>query len=132
MSWNLDADRPIYSQLMDHIKRNICSKSYLPGSKIPSVRELARDASVNPNTMQKALAKLEEEGLIYTNRTSGRFVTEDKQMIQEVKNTLAKEHIESFLENMTLLGFEDDETLDFIQKEMNLNKEEPNGKHSRV
>ena len=76
MSWELTNDRPIYMQLMDYIKLGIISGQYPAGSKLPSVRELASIAAVNPNTMQKALAELESTGLIYSNRTSGRFVTD--------------------------------------------------------
>ena len=78
MAWNLDSDRPIYAQLLERIELQIVSGTYGPGDKLPSVRELAAEASVNPNTMQKAFAELERSGLIVTKRTSGRFVTEDK------------------------------------------------------
>ncbi len=114
MPWELKSDRPIYAQLIEHIERMICSGTYALGTKIPSVRELAQEASVNPNTMQRALAKLEEDGLLYTNRTSGRFVTEDVNMVMEVKNKLAKEQIQEFLMKMKLLGFEQKEILDLL------------------
>ena len=77
MAWNLDADKPIYAQLVEIIQMQIISGQYRAGDRLPSVRELAAEASVNPNTMQKALAELERNGLIYTQRTSGRMVTED-------------------------------------------------------
>ena len=77
MAWNLDSDRPIYAQLLERIQLQIVSGIYGPGDKLPSVRDLAAEASVNPNTMQKAFAELERSGLIETKRTSGRFVTED-------------------------------------------------------
>ena len=85
MSWDLKSDRPVYSQLIDQIGIRIFSGKYAPGSKLPSVRDLAQEAAVNPNTMQKALSILEEDGLLYTNRTSGRFITEDTKMIQQAK-----------------------------------------------
>lgn len=115
MAWEFKLDRPIYSQLIEQVEISICSGVYAPGSRLPSVRELAREAAVNPNTMQKALAKLEEEGLLYTNRTSGRFVTEDVQMIQQVKYKLAEEQIAEFLEKMKDLGFAEVETLSIIK-----------------
>lgn len=114
MPWHLTSDRPIYTQLIEQIKLKICSGGYPPGSKLPSVRDLAREASVNPNTMQRALAKLEEDGLLYTQRTSGRYVTEDVDMIKKAKNQLAKEHIQNFLTKMAELGFDYDEILSII------------------
>jgi GntR family transcriptional regulator len=106
MSWDLKSDRPIYAQLIEQLELKICSGIYALGSKLPSVRDLAQEASVNPNTMQRALAKLEEDGLLYTNRTSGRFVTEDVIMVQKTKSKLAQEQIEEFLEKMNRLGFD--------------------------
>ncbi|HHV98825.1 MAG TPA: GntR family transcriptional regulator [Clostridiaceae bacterium] len=114
MPWELKSDRPIYSQLIEQIELRICSGVYPLGSKLPSVRDLAQEAAVNPNTMQRALAKLEEDGLLYTNRTSGRFVTEDVNMIKQVKNRLAKEHVQVFLKKMTELGFDYEEILSII------------------
>lgn len=114
MSWDLKSDRPIYSQLIEQIEIRICSGIYAPGSKLPSVRELAQEAAVNPNTMQRALSKLEEDGLLYTNRTSGRFITEDAKMIQQAKHKLAQEQITVFLEKMKSLGFGEAETLSII------------------
>jgi len=114
VSWDLKSDRPIYSQLIEQIEIKICSGTYAPGSKLPSVRELAQEAAVNPNTMQRALSKLEEDGLLYTNRTSGRFITEDSNMIQQAKQKLAQEQISEFLEKMKSLGFGKSETLSII------------------
>ena len=100
MAWELKSDRPIYSQLMEYIKISIVSGKYKPGAKMPSVRELASEASVNPNTMQKALTELERLGLLFSVRTSGRFITEDSKMIEEMKCNLAKEEIQAFLKKM--------------------------------
>ena len=105
MPWELKPDRPIYTQLIEQIELKICSGVYPLGSKLPSVRDLAQEASVNPNTMQRALSKLEENGLLYTHRTSGRYVTEDVKMVQKVKDRLAHELIQEFLQNMKRLGF---------------------------
>lgn len=85
MPWDLKPDRPIYTQLVEHIELMILSGVYPPGTKLPSVRDLAKEASVNPNTMQRALSKLEEDGLIITHRTSGRSITEDSGMIKKPK-----------------------------------------------
>ncbi len=114
MAWDLKSDRPIYSQLIEQIELRICSGVYPLGSKIPSVRDLAQEAAVNPNTMQRALAKLEEDGLLYSNRTAGRFVTEDVNMVKQVKNKLAQEHVQVFLKKMTELGFDHNEILSII------------------
>ena len=111
MAWNLDSDRPIYAQLLERIQLQIVSGTYGPGDKLPSVRELAAEASVNPNTMQKAFAELERSGLIVTKRTSGRFVTEDKDMITQIRTQLSKEEALSFIEQMKELGFEKNDIL---------------------
>ena len=118
MLWNLVADRPIYAQLLDIIKLRIISGIYKPGAKFPSVRELAAEAGVNPNTMQKALTELERSGLIITQRTSGRTVTEDKEMIQGIKNQLATDEILSFIKKMRELGFEKKELLELMESIM--------------
>ena len=77
MPWNLDSSRPIYLQIIERVQMDIITGRYQPGDKLPSVRDLAQEAAVNPNTMQKALSELERSGLIYSQRTSGRFITED-------------------------------------------------------
>ena len=105
MPWDLDNNRPIYLQLMEKIQQDIISGVYHAGDRLPSVRELALEASVNPNTMQKALSELERVGLVYSQRTSGRFITEDATMIKELKQHLANEHILEFFEKMKQLGF---------------------------
>lgn len=114
MPWDLKSDRPIYAQLIEQIELKICSGVYPLGSKLPSVRDLAQEASVNPNTMQKALAILEENGLVYTNRTSGRFVTSDVNVVKQVKNKLAREHTQDFLKKMSELGLNHDEILSVL------------------
>ncbi len=106
MAWNLFSDRPIFLQIMEKIKVDIVSGKYQPGQKIPSVRELASEAAVNPNTMQKALTELERENLVFSQRTSGRFITEDEQMIQVLRMEMAREKVTDFLASMRELGFE--------------------------
>lgn len=116
MPWNLDSDRPIFIQIIERIQMDIISGLYKPGDKLPSVRELAQEASVNPNTMQKALSELERTGLVYSQRTSGRFITEDTAMIDNLKSELAKELVTQFLENMQKLGIPQDEALSLISE----------------
>lgn len=118
MPWNLDSDRPIYLQLMERIQHDIISGTYKPGDKLPSVRELAMEASVNPNTMQKALSELERIGLVHSRRTSGRFITEDETMIKQLKTETATEHIREFLKLMEHLGFIRPEILELVQDTM--------------
>ena len=117
MAWELDADRPIYAQLVERIQKEIVSGKYQPGEKLPSVRDLAAVAAVNPNTMQKALAELERMGLVYSQRTSGRFVTDDEGRIQKMKRETARETIQTFLQQMKNMGFEKEEIIDLIRED---------------
>lgn len=116
MSWTLDSDRPIFVQIIERIQADIISGVYQPGDKLPSVRELASIAAVNPNTMQRALSELERTGLVISHRTSGRFITEDAQMIENLKVSLAEEKITEFLKNMSKLGFTGSEVFALIEK----------------
>lgn len=116
MAWILDADKPIYSQLVEIIQMQIISGRYKAGDKLPSVRELAAEASVNPNTMQKAFAELERNGLIITQRTSGRTVTEDIELIKQTQAQLAEEYIKNFFRVMKELGYTEEEILKLIEK----------------
>jgi DNA-binding transcriptional regulator YhcF (GntR family) len=106
MDWKFRNDLPIYSQLVERIQQAIVSGAMPPGARLNSVRELATEAGVNPNTMQRALQELEREGLVFSQRTAGRFVTEDVQVIDEVKKALARGQIETFLNAMKELGFD--------------------------
>lgn len=117
MAWKLDSDRPIYTQLLEQIKLQIVSGKYPSGSKLPSVRELAADAGVNPNTMQRAFAQLEQEGLLQTRRTAGRFVTEDISLLRQTRQTLAREQLSCFVLKMQQLGYEKQEILSFWKAE---------------
>lgn len=117
MAWNLDSDRPIYAQILERIQKEIVAGVYQPGMKIPSVRELAADAGVNPNTMQKALAELERSGLVITQRTSGRVVTEDLDMIKETRNRIAGEQVKDFVKRMKDLGFSTEDIIGLLKKE---------------
>ena len=104
MSWTLGDTRPIYLQLSETIRQRIASGFYPEGSKIPSVRDLAREASVNPNTMQRAFSEPEAEDLIITQGTNGRFITQDKEKISAVRERLAQELIEKFIADMESIG----------------------------
>lgn len=116
MSWNLSSERPIYAQIMERITLDIVSGIYLPGARLPSVRDLAQDAGVNPNTMQKALSELERTGLIISQRTSGRFITEDLTMVEKTKQNLASMQIREFLEKMEHIGFTKESIIQLIEQ----------------
>ena len=105
MAWFFDAGSPIYLQIIEHIKLKIAVGEYKSGTRLSSVRELAAEAEVNPNTMQKSLAELEREGLLYVQRTSGRYITENKELIDNLKSTLAGEHIDWYFNKMSMLGY---------------------------
>ena len=105
MPWEFRGDAPIYAQLTDQFRRRIVSGDLPPGTRLPSVRDLAAEAGVNPNTMQRAMAEMERLGLVYSQRTAGRFVTEDEAVIRGLREELARDQIETFLAGMRELGF---------------------------
>ncbi len=117
MKWQFSSDAPIYSQLIEQIKVGIVSGAFPPGERLSSVRDLAMEAGVNPNTMQRALTELERDGLVYSQRTAGRFVTEDTAMIESAKQKLADRQIQNFLTAMTRLGFEKEEIMTLVRRE---------------
>ena len=116
MGWHFETDRPIYTQLVEQIQQHIITGFYGPGDKLPPVRELAMEAGVNPNTMQKAMAELEQTGLIHAQRTTGRFVTEDVEMIRDCRQQLALDRIFGFLRSMRELGYEEAEVLELMSQ----------------
>lgn len=118
MTWNLDDNRPIYSQLMAHLQFEIISGLYAAGEKLPSVRDLAQAAAVNPNTMQKALSELEADGLVVSQRTAGRTVTEDVEKINSLRASLSQEIMQSYLNDMGNLGNSPRESFNLLQKYM--------------
>ena len=113
---NQDAATPLYVQLMNLLEKDIQSGVYQPGDKLPSVRDLAAQAGVNPNTMQKALSELERENLVHSARTSGRFITEDKDMIEKMREELASTQIKEFLNKMSQMGFDYNKTIALLEK----------------
>ena len=115
MAWVLEVGRPIYAQLVERLQVQIVSGAYPPGGKLPSVRELAAVAEVNPNTMQKAFAELEKSGLIITQGTNGRVVTEDERLIQGSKRQLAKRHADAYFAGMEGLGYTRAQAADFLR-----------------
>lgn len=114
MSWNIDNNKPVYIQLVEQLKSKIISGEFKAGEKIDSVRSLAEDAQVNPNTMQKALVELEREELVFSKRTSGRFVTDDKEKVKSMKKEVANEEIKNLKINLERLGFTKDEIINLV------------------
>jgi DNA-binding transcriptional regulator YhcF (GntR family) len=125
MAWELKSDRPIYAQLVERIELMVVSGLYPPGCKLPSVRDLAAEAAVNPNTMQRAMSQLERSGLIFSQRTSGRFVTEDKEKIEDIKKSYAKEISDEYLRRMYKLGFTSAQITAFLDR--TIEESEQNG-----
>lgn len=116
MQWKLSDDRPIYVQLMETITAAIASGTLAAGSRLPSVREMAAQTGVNPNTMQRALAELERDGLLYSQRTAGRFVTDQSDRITQKRKELAMQQIRIFLSSMKEMGYTSEQTLNLIQQ----------------
>ena len=123
MNWNIRNDAPVYTQLVDQIARAIILGQFPPGSKLPSVRDFASDAGVNPNTMQRAITQLETLGLVTTNRTLGRTVTENAGALEEMRRRLAVECTENFFREMGALGYSRGEAADMAQAERKKNNE---------
>ncbi len=117
MSWNFKSDQPIYSQIIERIQIRIVQGHYPPGSRLPSVRELALEAGVNPNTVQRAYADLEQNGFLRTERTNGKFVTEDEEMLRRLRMSLSKGYIEEFFHKMKELGFDEQGIFEAIRAE---------------
>ena len=109
MSWIFDNTKPIYLQIMEKIKLEIVSHKLEPNQQLPTVRELASEAGVNPNTIQRALSDLEREGLVYSKRTTGRFVTEDRDLIVQTRKQLSEEKLKNFVTGMLQFGYQKEE-----------------------
>ena len=117
MEWNFRNDLPIYTQLVDQIKLAIVTGVFPPGERLSSVRDMAAEAGVNPNTLQRALQELERQGLVYSQRTSGRYVTEDIKVIEDSKRALAQGQLAAFLAAMKQLGYERAEIIALLEEE---------------
>ena len=116
MEWKIDNNKPVYIQLVEQLKVKIISGEIELVSKLDSVRSLAADAMVNPNTMQKALAELEREGFVYSKRTSGRFVTDNKELIENERKNLVKDNVKKTLDTLINLGYTNDEILSLVEE----------------
>lgn len=126
MEWTFHSDQPIYAQLVEQLRLAIVSGEFVPGARLSSVRDMATEAGVNPNTLQRALQELERTGLVYSQRTAGRFVTEDTALIAREKKAVAGERVSAFLTAMEKLGFGPEEIISLLRE----NKEEDHGSDS--
>lgn len=115
MGERFDMSRPIYAQIVERLKAKILAGIYPPGGHLDSVRDMAAAAGVNPNTMQRALAELERTGLVYTQRTAGRFVTEDAAVVDSAKQELAHQQIGAFLHRMERMGYDREQTAQLVR-----------------
>lgn len=118
MEWDFKNGIPIYTQIIDEMTMRIASGEYSPGDKLPSVRDLAMDAGVNPNTMQRALAELERRGLVYSERTSGRFVTKEEKILEELHGKLAEKYFEELTEKLCKIGMSGSDIKRAVEKWM--------------
>ena len=121
MNWQFDNNLPIYTQIVYKYRLAIASGELKPGEKLPAVREIAFQAGVNPNTMQRAFQELERLGLVYTQRSSGRFVTEDMAVISDTRKKLAEETVRAFLSSMSALGFDREQIVEMLSKGERMN-----------
>lgn len=121
MKNSFDPNLPIYLQVMDEIKKEVFTHHYVPGGKIASVRELALQYSVNPNTIQKALSELEREGLLHSERAVGRYVTEDLELINRLRNEISKEKVKTFVSEMSGLGYDHNGIIEVVKEEIQAN-----------
>lgn len=117
MAWEIKNDRPVYIQLVEELEMRILNGTYTMGTKLLSVRDLASEAQVNPNTMQKALSELEKKGLISSRRTSGNYITDDEKLIRDLRTELASNEVETFCGKVKKLGITKKETIELINKE---------------
>lgn len=116
MEWQFRNDIPIYTQLVEQIKQRIVSGVFTPGQRLPAVREFALDAGVNPNTMQRALAELERDGLVHSQRTTGRFVTDDAALIGQLREELAGQQLRQFFRAMAELGYQREQIMELVRR----------------
>lgn len=117
MNFIFEMDRPIYIQLVEQLKLYIITGELKVGTRIPSVRDFALQAKVNPNTMQKALTELESEGLIYTERTNGKFVTTDEKLIEKLQEKFAQKAVKEYFVAMEKLGIQKEKAIDYLKEQ---------------
>lgn len=127
MSWSFDKASPVYMQIADTVRRRIACGMYPKGAQIPPVRELALEAAVNPNTVQRAFLSLEGDGLIETRGTSGRFVTSDDELIQAARDALADALVKAYYSDMASLGIDKSSAAELANNYLKENADDGNG-----
>jgi len=116
--WELSTDRPIFQQIIERVNLDIVRKKYQPGQKLDSVRDLAAEAGVNPNTMQRALSELERNGVLYSRRGEGRFVTEDEALLKELAHSFIDGKTAEYVSFLRSLGFQDEEIMQCLRQKL--------------
>lgn len=116
MAWSFSTDRPVYIQIADRIQKSVLSGEYQAGEQIPTVRQLALEAAVNPNTVQHAFTELENAGIIISKGTLGRFVTEDEQVVQAVREKIARRLTKAFVAEMGQLSISPQQAVELIRE----------------
>lgn len=117
MSWQFNGNEAVFIQIANRLRCEIVSGKYPPDSQIPAVRQLAFEAAVNPNTMQKALTVLEDEGLLHSRGTVGRFVTDNSEVLNAARETMKRNAVKNWLSQAALLGITAEELINYIKKE---------------
>ena len=119
MAWRFVSDRPVYLQIAERIRKAVLAGKYPAGTQIPTVRQLALEAAVNPNTVQRAFADLEQEGIILSKGTVGRYATEDTQVLEACRRRLAGELVQGFIESMAQLSISEEQAISMIKEAQN-------------
>ncbi len=119
MAWSFSSDSPVYLQIAERIKRSVLSGEYLIGGQIPTVRQLALEAAVNPNTVQHAFSELESEGIVISKGTLGRFVTEDVGVLEDCRQRMAQKLVDNFVDGMDQLSISTEQAIDMIRRQSN-------------
>jgi len=116
MEWTFRQGTPIYAQIIEQMHMSIANGTFKPGQRLASVRDIATEAEVNPNTMQRALSSLEQEGLLHTERTSGRFITEEESKLDDLRKSLGNRFIDELFSNLEKLGMKKEEIIEAVEK----------------
>lgn len=118
MAWHFSSERPVYLQISERIIEFVLTGKYLPGEQIPSVRQLALEAAVNPNTVQRAFSDLENAGIVISRGTVGRYVTDDLAIIENCRNKMAEQTIKKFIRDIEKLSVPKEQIISLIKEEM--------------
>ncbi|MBR2812782.1 MAG: GntR family transcriptional regulator [Solobacterium sp.] len=116
MAWTFRDGTSIYLQIIERVKADIAAGRYSPGEKFPSIRDFAAETGVNPNTVQRSFAQLEKDGYLTSNRTAGRFVTEEKETLARLRDELKNRYIAEMLKKTEALGYTDEEIVNTIRE----------------